>query len=301
MAVASVAFGFADTSWSLGIARLLQGLGSALSWSGALAWLVAGTPRERRGELLGAALGAAIFGALLGPTVGALADVVGPRVAFPSVGALGLALVGLALRMRPAPPEPVSPAALRLAFGERRFAAGLYLMMLPSLLFGVLAVLVPLRLGGLGWGAVGIGAVFIAGAAVETALAPVLGRVSDRRGRLPLVRLALIASGIVSIALAWAHPPALIVPLVLAASLTYSAFFAPAMSLVSQGAESVGLAQGIAFGAMNACWAIGNAIGPAVGGLLAQVAGDALPFLLAALICLATFVVARPRERYADV
>src|SRR3712207_402824 len=77
VAVAGVAFGFAESAWTLGVARLAQGLGSALSWSGALAWLVAGTPRERRGELLGTALGAAIFGALLGPAVGAMADLAG--------------------------------------------------------------------------------------------------------------------------------------------------------------------------------------------------------------------------------
>src|ERR687891_112537 len=50
-----------------------------------LAWLVAGTPRERRGEMLGTALGAAIFGALLGPMLGASADLAGPEVAFSGV------------------------------------------------------------------------------------------------------------------------------------------------------------------------------------------------------------------------
>ncbi|MGH3039622.1 MAG: MFS transporter, partial [Gaiellaceae bacterium] len=52
MAVASAGFGFAGSAAELGIARLAQGFGSALSWAGALAWLVAGTPRERRGEML---------------------------------------------------------------------------------------------------------------------------------------------------------------------------------------------------------------------------------------------------------
>jgi MFS family permease len=299
VAVASVVFGFADEAWSLGAARVAQGLGSALSWSGALAWLVAGTPRERRGELLGTALGAAIFGALLGPTVGAAADVLGPEVAFPAVGAFGLVLIGWALRMQPAPPEAVDPGALRLAFAERRFAGGLYFMLLPSLLFGMLAVLVPLRLGELGWGAVAIGALFIAAASIETVLAPLLGRVSDRRGRLPLIRLALLGSGIVSAGLALAGHAAVIGALVIAASFTYGAFFAPAMALISQGADRAGLAQGLAFGLMNAGWAIGNAVGPAASGLLAELVGDALPFLLGAVICLLTLVAARPRRRYA--
>src|SRR5688500_7316458 len=78
MAVASLAFGFAGEAVTLGLARLAQGLGSALSWAGALTWLVAGTPRERRGEMIGTAIGSAIFGALLGPALGAAAEAVGP-------------------------------------------------------------------------------------------------------------------------------------------------------------------------------------------------------------------------------
>ena len=46
---ASVAFAFADSAWMLGGARFLQGVGSALSWSGALAWLVgSGATRAAR-------------------------------------------------------------------------------------------------------------------------------------------------------------------------------------------------------------------------------------------------------------
>jgi MFS family permease len=49
MGVASVGFAFAGDEWTLGLSRLVQGFGSALSWSGGLAWLVALTPGERRG------------------------------------------------------------------------------------------------------------------------------------------------------------------------------------------------------------------------------------------------------------
>src|SRR4026208_2270782 len=76
-AVASFVFAFADDAWALGAARLLQGIGSALSWSGALAWLVAAAPRDRRGALIGTTMGAAVFGALIGPVVGAIATAAG--------------------------------------------------------------------------------------------------------------------------------------------------------------------------------------------------------------------------------
>jgi MFS family permease len=294
VAAASIGFGFASSGAALGLARLAQGFGSSLSWAGGLAWLVAGTPRERRGEMLGTALGAAVFGALLGPMLGAFADVASPEVAFTGVAVVCLGLGAVALRSPPTPGERVDVRSLASVASEPRLAGGLYLMALPALLFGVLVVLLPLRLDGLGWGAVAIGALFVAGAALEAVLAPLLGRFSDRRGRLLPIRAALVSSAVCSVALAWAGQAALIVVLVLAASLAYGAFYAPSMALVSDGAERAGLAQGLAFGLMNACWAMGNAAGPAAGGALADAAGDALPFLLLAAICVATLALARP-------
>src|SRR3954454_1923643 len=67
MTVTTLTFGFADTYWVLLVARVVQGLSSAFSWTAGLAWLVAAAPRGRRGELIGAAMVSAIFGALFGP------------------------------------------------------------------------------------------------------------------------------------------------------------------------------------------------------------------------------------------
>ena len=117
MAVASIAFGFAGSARDLGIARLAQGVGSALSWAGALAWLVAGTPRERRGEMLGTAIGAAIFGALLGPALGAIAEASGTRPAFLGVAGVALVLLVWALRTPAdaADPQPPRRCSARLS------------------------------------------------------------------------------------------------------------------------------------------------------------------------------------------
>jgi MFS family permease len=291
MAAASVAFGFAGSAAELGIARLAQGFGSALSWAGALAWLVAGTPRERRGEMLGTAIGAAIFGALLGPAVGAVGEAIGPRPTFVAVGGVGLALVVWALRTPAVESDPQSPRALIGAVRQPLLLGALWLMVLPALLFGVVAVLVPLELGDAGWSAAAIAALFIAAAAIEMFVAPLIGRFSDRRGRFLPLRLALGGAILVTTALALAAEPFAIAPLVVAAAIAFGAFWAPAMALLSEGAERIGLAQGLGFGLMNAAWGAGNSLGPAVGGGLADVAGDAVPFALMACVCAATLVV----------
>jgi MFS family permease len=286
-AFASLAFGLADNAWTLGAARLLQGVGSALSWAGALAWLVAAAPRERRGALIGTTMGAAVFGALLGPVVGAIASLAGVRTTFVGISLLG---VGLAAWVAASPGVPAQPQRLAelVRRGDRRLLGGMWLLVLPALLFGVLTVLVPLKLHDHDWGGVAIGAVFLVTAAVETVLNPMLGHLSDRRGRLLPVRLALIGSIAVSLAFAWADSAPAVAGLVVLAGIAYGGFYTPGMTILTDAAERRGIAAGLAFGAMNGAWAAGNVVGPALGGWLAEVAGDALPYVLLAALCLAT-------------
>jgi MFS family permease len=288
MSAASLAFALAGNEWTLGLARLLQGFGSVFSWAGGLAWIIAAGPRERRGELLGSAMGAAVFGALLGPVLGAVAGVAGTRPTFAAMAAFGVVLTAFAAASEAPPSEHESLAPVKRALQDSSMLAGLWLIVLPAVLFGVLIVLVPLRLHAAGWGAVAIGAVFVATTALEVVLNPLLGRLSDRRGSMVPVRAGLFASIAVSVALAWTHRPALVVPLVLIAGLAYGAFYTPALAIVSASAEAIGLAQGLAFGIMNACWAVGALVGPAAGGALAGWTGDALPYLLSAALCVAT-------------
>jgi MFS family permease len=299
MSCSSVGFALAGDAWTLGLSRLLQGIGSAFSWAGALAWLVAAGPRERRGELLGGAMGAAVFGALLGPVLGATAGVVGTRPTFVFVSVLGIALLVWALGTPGVAPEPQPFSQLRRAARQERLLAGLWLIFLPAILFGVLVVLVPLRLGHFGWGPVAIGAVFLATTALETVLNPLLGRFADRRGVLLPIRVGLVASIAVSLALAWAGHAVEIVPLVLVAGLAYGMFYTPGLALISTTADQLGLAQGLAFGLMNACWAVGAIAGPALGGRLAEATGDGPAYLTAASLCLATLLLA-PRARVAE-
>jgi MFS family permease len=291
MALASLAFGFADSAVALGVARLLQGGGSALSWAGGLAWLVAATPASRRGEMLGTAVGAAIFGALLGPALGAIAEHTGTEIAFVVVAAVIGGLAAWAIRTPSVPAHPQSPRTVAKALRSRVVIGALWLMVLPALLFGLVAVLVPLELGRAGWSGAAIAAAFITSAAIEMVVAPLLGRVSDRRGRLLPLRLAVTAGVVISVAFALADRPAAIVVLLIAAAISFGAFWAPAMALLSEGAERVGLAQAIAFGLMNAAWGAGNWVGPSLGGALADAAGDALPYALMALVCLGTLLV----------
>jgi MFS family permease len=290
LSLASFAFAAAEGPWALGLARLVQGASSTITWAGALAWLTVATPRERRGELIGVAFGAAVFGAILGPMFGAVADAVSVRVSFASVGAIAAVLAVWAASRPAAPPEEQAPGAVGRAFADRGFVGGLWLNTLPAFLFGMLVVLVPLRLDDGGFTTFAIGAVFLAAGLLETAVNPLLGRFSDRRGRLLPIRAALAASVVVAVAFALAQQAYVVAALAVVAAITFGAFYTPGMALVSDRAETAGLSQAIGFGIMNTAWAFGNMSGPAITGAIAEAAGDAVPYLVGASLCLVTLL-----------
>src|SRR5688500_6545351 len=142
MSITTFTFGFAEHIVVLDAARFVQGFASAFSWTGGLAWLVAASPPERRGELIGAAMGTAIAGAFFGPVLGGTASVVGTSWAF---GAVAVASVGLAVwaAVTPAyvPQEPQPLSALFAALRDPGVVVGAWLVLLPGLLFSTLGVL----------------------------------------------------------------------------------------------------------------------------------------------------------------
>jgi MFS family permease len=290
LALTTVAFGLADSVWTLDLARFLQGVSSAFSWTGGLAWLVAAAPAGRRGSLIGSAFGAAIVGALFGPVLGAVASFTGTGPAFGTVAGLAIVLAAAAATTPAAAPE--RPQPIQMLFEaiarDRVIQVSVWLCLIPALLFGTLSVLAPLRLSALGWGAAAVGATYLCSAGLEAAWAPVLGRLSDRYGRLLPLRAALASSALVAILLPWPRSPWILALLVIAGGFAFGSFWTPAMSMITDAAEHRGLDYGYAFALVNLAWAPGQAGGSAVGGGLAAVTSDAVPYLLLAAVCLLT-------------
>lgn len=287
----NVSFAYAPTIEMLEATRFVMGVGTAFAFTGGMGWVLAVTPPDRRGLTIGSAMGAAVAGVLLGPVLGAIARDTGPEPAFTAVAILTTALALLATRLPPPPRSAPAAQPYARAFRDSRVLAGLWLVITAGLVCGAVEVLAPLRLDGLGAGGLVIGAVFLSAAACDAVAQPLAGHVSDRRGRWRPIRVTLV--GIVAFMLLaplpqdiWQFAPVVVLALVVAGALT-----TPAMTLLSDGADSVGLDHGAGFALSIFAWAAGQAGGAVFGGLAAAQVSDEAVYLALALLAAATLAV----------
>jgi MFS family permease len=289
LGVSSLAFGAVQNIVLLDAARFVQGVSGALIWSGALTWLIVTAPPERRGSVIGTALGTAVAGALVGPVLGALAVEIGTGAVFGAVLAVSVLLAAFAASLPDAgPPERQPLREVVATIVSRPILTATAFVAVPSLMFGAVEVLVPLRIDELGGGHLAIAGGFIAGAALEAALAPLAGRYSDRVGRrIPFVAgIAICAFAMMGLAAAQALGPVL--GSLFLGSLGAGICFAPALTTLSETADLSGLHQGYASGLSNMAWAAGQSAGALLGGGVAGATGYAVPSLAVAALLLLT-------------
>ena len=313
-AVTSAAFGLVGPLWALDALRAGQGVCCGLIWGGALTWLIAASPRERRGETIGQAVGAATIGTLIGPLLGTAAVAVGTAPVFAAVGA---AAVGLAVRTYrfPDPGRPVRDTAaaaaapggapagavrrgLRLAGA---LALGAWLITLSSMVFGAASVLLPLRLSHLGAGGAEIGATFVAASAISAAISPLIGRIVDRRGPYLTIAVGLLVGAPLVAALVLPRTAlALALVSVVALGVPFSSLLIPAPSMLTDVTERHGVALVVATSLVNLAYATGEVIGAPAGAAISQAAGNTVPYLILGALTLATLapvLIARGRAR----
>jgi MFS family permease len=292
---AIVAFGFGSDLVVLDGLRFVQGIACGCIWGGGLAWVIAISPRDRRGEMLGSVFASAIFGTLIGPMLGTLAVAAGTRVVFACVGGVSLALTGWTLQ-HPEPPRAALGAGvpLRVLARDRRIGLGCWVILLEACVIGATGTLLPLRLSRFGASGVAIGITFVLASLLALLVNPAIGRLGDRRGIMwPLavglggtaVLLALLPLPQSALALA-----ALTV-LTLGGPLTACGI--PAISIVTDAIERVGAA--LAFGSMlfNLAWATGETIGAPAATSLSRATSDAVPLAALAAVMLGTLAVSR--------
>lgn len=288
----TLGFGWGKSPLLLDASRFVQGVGGAVAWAGALAWLTSTTPSARRGSVIGGAVGAALVGMVIGPPIGALASQVGRGPVF---SALAIVLVVLLLAGPPSAPAATprrgSVQALIRLLRSRRAAMGNGLLLVIGIVGGTMWSLVPLLVAHRKGGAGAIAAILAVSYLLAALLNVFLGRVSDRFGRLlpTLVGLAIAAALLPVIPVL--GPLYVLFIMSVAAQSVISALWTPTAAMVSDGAEGTAAGQAVGVATMNAAWAAGGASGPVLAAWLADAAGFPLPFALAGALCAASAVV----------
>jgi MFS family permease len=294
LVVSTVAFGWLDSAPALDVARFAEGFGGACSWAGGIAWLVAATPVERRGAVIGKALAMAIGGSLFGPAIGAVASAIGRGPLFTVLAMSGLVLTAF-VRMVPDQTESSqqSVTVVIKMMGRPAMVRGLWLMALPAVVSGTLNVLAPLQIHKFGGGAAVIGATFLVGAGLEAIVSPWVGHLSDRHGRLLPLRLGLVGTAVTLGCFTLPTTTLELSMLVILVCIVLGAFWAPAMALLSDVSERYGIDQAHAAALMNLAWAAGQIVGAAGGGATAKAFGDSFPAVLTAGVCVLSIAATR--------
>jgi predicted MFS family arabinose efflux permease len=273
-AVTSVAFGLAQSYGALLVSRFAQGVAGAACFTAAMVWLLEVAPEERRGALLGFAFGVSEAGAIAGPVIGGVAAAAGRSATFIAVAGFCVALV-LATTRFPAPPAIGSARfALRPMLSSAHVRTVMWITIVPAAILAGVAVLAPLQQHRLGAGVGEIAATFGVAAAIGILIRPVFGRWADRGGPQRPIRLALLASFPVVLAVPWLENRAAVAILVVLALLLTGVLWAPLMVMLSDACVAVGVGQVTAVGILNLAWPPGNAAGAAGGAAIAQLAGQ---------------------------
>jgi len=294
-AVSIAGFGFGTSIVTLDALRFLQGAGCGFIWGGGLTWVIAVAPRERRGAMLGSVIGAAIFGTLLGPILGTLAVTVGTGPVFAVVGAISFALAAWTTTETPTP--------LRDMLRSSRIRLGCWLILLEAATIGATSALLPLRLSHLGAASVVIGAVFLVASLMSMAVSTPIGRAVDHRGAAVPLCIGLTLTAILMAILPLPHSWVLLaIVSVIALGGPLTAYTIPALTVMTDSAERLGIPLAVATMMLNLAWATGEVVGAPAAANLSQATSDAVPLLaLSAIMVLTLRPVIKARLTPAQV
>jgi len=278
----TLVFAVSRQYWLLVLARGLQGVAGAATWLPGMALLADHFPSEERGRAMGTAFAAANLGVLIGPPMSGFLDQhAGPSAPF-LVGAALVALdaAGRAFLLPEAEPAsgPRLPFRQLLANPAIRLFAGA--MALGSALWALLESTLPLDMDHrLALSATGIGLCFAAAALAHTFTSPLMGRLSDRIGRVKVLRMGLVLVVLLLPLPALLPRPWMVVGAMMALGSTASFLMSPCSPAVADQVERLGSQSfASAFSILNLAYSVGMMVGPLVGGVLVQWLG--LPLAL---------------------
>jgi DHA1 family multidrug resistance protein-like MFS transporter len=264
--------------WQLVLVRIYHGLATAILGPVALA-AIADTFESRRGEQMSWYSSATMIGRFLAPAVGGFLifgnDFHWVYLADGFAGVLAL-LAAVQLPLGSAPSEPLVQAfrqqrgrygqEVRSTLRNLKILATSGVEAVQYFAFGAVETFMPLHLRDLGYSTGKIGLLLAAQILAATLTKPVMGRFSDRYGRVRMIVSGLILGGIAAGTMVLASDYFVILALMALFGLGLATVTASTAALVADLSPSHG--RGGALGILSSIMDIGQASGPIVTGVL---------------------------------
>jgi len=290
MAGAFVFYALAKSYPVLVVARVLDGLTAAATWSAALALLGDRFPGSEMGSKMGWTMSAAAIGGIAGPLIGGtLSDAFGYRAPFYTIAVACLVggCVALFLEERKVTRRALSAGwrMLKPVFTNRNVMIACLVTLVTTMGLGLLEPILPIYFKDtFDMTRTSIGIVFGLTMLFYAIASPLSGKLSDKVGRKRPILAGLLLTAAITPLIAVFKNVAVVCALMAAFGFAIAFFGTPSIPLVTDTlpqAPAVGEANqyGAAFGLLNFFWSLGYALGPLLGGALDQWAG-----LLAALL-----------------
>jgi DHA1 family solute carrier family 18 vesicular amine transporter 1/2 len=286
LAGATLLFAYATNFALLVLARILQGLSAAATWTAGLALLADISPPQERGKTMGIALSGMAMGTLIGPVFGGLLFQWG-GYRLPFFVAAGMALLdGMArLLLLREPRERVhEPGASVRLLRERSIVVISIVVIIGAALPSFLEPTLPLHLQAhLGASPAVIGILFAVPTLAYGISTPLAGLLTDRLGRRPPMLLGLIGGALVIPLIALASSMLLAGGVLFLLGIMLGLLMTPTLPELSDIVDRTGsTTYGAAYALYNFVYSLGLMIGPITGGLLTNSVG-----LLRALLIVA--------------
>ncbi|MDF2084346.1 MULTISPECIES: MFS transporter [Bacillus] len=291
MRKATLLFGLANSFWLLVLARMLQGISAAATWTAGLALLADVFPLQERGKAMGLALSGQAAGMLLGPTIGgALYQWGGYHLPF--IIAASIALIDGILRITLLHNEPTSSSNQRISYRSILNMRSLFIMIgiiiLGSALPSALEPTLPLYLQDtlhLSPGTIGL--LFAVPTLAYGFTAPIIGTLSTKIGRKQTMAVGIALAALCFPFTVIVSHTALEIFVLAILGISFSLLLAPALPELTYLADKNGVhAYGILFTIYNTAYSIGMFFGPMLSGSLSDLFGLTNTFYIFSVLLL---------------
>lgn len=289
LASSTLLYSFASCFWMLVVARSLQGISAAITWTAGFALLADLYPAQERGKVMGIALSGQSIGTLIGPSIGGWLYQFGGYKA-PFLAATGVALIDGLLRIlliKDVPHEKTESllSSLKL-LKNRQLLIIVGVVVIGASVPCVLEPTLPLHLQTGMNVSVGVtGLLFAIPTLAYAVSAPVIGSLSQRIGHHRMMTIGMILTAVSFPLIALCHTVWLVAAMLIVLGIGMGTAVTPCLPEFAELSQKSGTnSYGASFSIYNTAYSVGMMIGPTVGGTLTNYLGIVWAYSAVAII-----------------